>query len=172
MVTVTIETLGAERFVRAFNRIASDMTDFREPFADIYDNFCGIEERSFKAQGLPDRWVPLSPRYAAWKRKHYPGKKILERTGALKAAMTGSGPGAVRVIGHRSAEFGTDIPYARYHQSGTRYMPRRKVVQLTDAMKVGWGRIIHQWAVATMKRELDAARASAGMDREFRGITK
>jgi phage gpG-like protein len=172
MVELRIETIGAERFVRAFNRIGEDVKDFREPFNLIADDFAGIEKRSFREQGWPSGWAPLTRRYAEWKAVHYPGRKILERTGALAESMAGQGAFAVRDVRERQATFGTSLRYAIFHQLGTRRMVARKVVQLSDDMKVGWGRIVHKWAVDLMKREVEAARQSAGLDREFRGITR
>ena len=45
-----------------------------------------------------------------------------------------SGRGAVRDIGARTAEFGTKLPYAKFHQSGTSNMAQRKPLFLPRLM--------------------------------------
>lgn len=155
---ITIETLGDERFVRGFNRIPDDVKDLSVPFAEIYRDFTLVNHRNFLAQGYPLHWVPLSPQYAAWKQKHFPGLPILVRSGEMRDSLAstgaGMGPGAIREIHARDAWFGTSVRYARFHQTGTRRMPRRKPVQLADEDKVRWGRIIHRWFVGAVKAAL------------------
>ena len=151
MVVVSIETLGTERFVRGFNRFEEEMKDLREPFGVIADDFTETVERNFGAQGTPEKWSPLSPKYRAWKARVRPGAPILIFDGRMYESLRGvsRGPTAdtVRQIYPQRAEFGTIVPYAIFHQTGTRNMPRRKPVQLTDQDKKRWARIIHEWAV-------------------------
>lgn len=73
------------------------------------------------------KWGALSRRYAAWKAVHYPGRKILARSGTMRSALTNSfAPGAYRQTGPTSFGFGTDgIEYASFHQTGTRRMQAR-----------------------------------------------
>lgn len=72
-------------------------------------------------------FAPLSAKYAAWKERNFPGQPILRRTGAMAAALTESGaPGARRDVSGDSLTFGTSgVPYASFHQTGTRRMPTR-----------------------------------------------
>ena len=151
MVVVSIQTLGAERFVRGFNRFEAEMRNLSEPFGVIAEDFAEITERNFGAQGTPEKWRPLSPKYAKWKSRVRPGRQILVFDGTMYASLrgvrNGTGPGTIRQIYPKRAEFGTMVPYAIYHQTGTRKMPARKPVQLTEEDKKRWGRIIHEWAV-------------------------
>jgi phage gpG-like protein len=155
--TLRVDSLGYERFVRAFNRIPDNVKDFREPLTEIYQDFLGIERRNFSARGRPEAWRPLSPKYAAWKARHFPGKPLLELTGNLKASLLGSGAAAVRDIRETRATFGTAVRHAIFHQLGTRRMPRRKPVQIADEDKVRWGRIVHVWAVKQAQGTLRGA---------------
>lgn len=72
-------------------------------------------------------WAPLSKAYADWKQHHYPGKPILELTGALRAALTSSTDSrAQRSVSGDSLSYGTrGIEYASFHQTGTPGMPAR-----------------------------------------------
>lgn len=70
------------------NRLG-DWTDaFRKIGADFYD-----VERGWLGSKGRGAWAPLRPVYAAWKRKHYPRKPLMQLTGALQADLTGKSGG-------------------------------------------------------------------------------
>ena len=146
MVVLRIDTIGEERFIRGFNRYVEDMKDFSPVFEQIADWFYSEEKRIFAHQGDPESFVPLSPQYKAWKDKHYPGKPIMQLRGRLIASLAGQADGTVKKIGKMEAEYGTQVPYAHRHQMGTAGMPKRKVVQLTEARKRAIARMIHRWS--------------------------
>ena len=53
----------------------------------------------FARQGTPRRWAPLSPAYKRWKDKHFPGRPILVRTGAMQAGFRWEAhPRSLRVV--------------------------------------------------------------------------
>jgi phage gpG-like protein len=97
--------------------------------------------RVFAAEGLPGPWAPLSPAYAAWKAKRYPGKSILRRTDRLYESLTQRSPDTVWEITPRTIRFGTRVPYWKYHQTGTRRMPARPPLVLLDAT---WQDLVRQ----------------------------
>jgi len=70
-------------------------------------------ERNFDAQGRPLSWPPLSPNYARWKQRLYPGRKILELTGRLRRSICTHTEGRAVVVS-------TNLPYAAAHQFGAR----------------------------------------------------
>lgn len=74
-------------------------------------------------------WKPLSPRTTKWKIKDGYGEMgVLVRTGALKNSLTLENErGAIREIGLFRMSFGTDIPYAKYHQYGDG-VPKRVLI--------------------------------------------
>lgn len=69
----------------------------------------------------------LSPDYAAWKRKKYPGKTILRRTDAMLSSITSN-------AGPTFAEAGPTDEKARYHASpeARSVMPLRDPFYVTD----------------------------------------
>jgi hypothetical protein len=73
------------------------------------------------------KWVKLSKKYGAWKQRNFPGRKILTLRGHLQEGLTRDESGyAWRYSDDKSFSFGTQrIPYADYHQTGTRKMPAR-----------------------------------------------
>lgn len=75
-------------------------------------------DRNFRSGGRP-AWKPLSPAYLRWKLRNRYSPLPLIRTGALKQSIT------YRVTRNKLS-IGTSIPYAGYHQFGTRTIPKRK----------------------------------------------
>jgi phage gpG-like protein len=61
------------------------------------------------------KWRPLSKRYARWKARNYPGKKVLSLGGALKGSLGFKLLGDSVVIGTVK---GLAPKYARIHQDG------------------------------------------------------
>ena len=84
-------------------------------------------------QGTPERFAPLSRRYAARKAIVAPGMPILIRSGAMATGYTYLVEGNQLLIENNTT-------YAGYHQSGTTKMPARKVVQLEDD-DLGYGQL-------------------------------
>lgn len=73
----------------------------------------GIEVGGWAPYGA---WTPMVGQPAA-----------LFRTGRLLESLA-SLRGAPNDIGPKSATFGTNVPYAKFHQDGTRQMPMREIV--------------------------------------------
>jgi len=149
LVVISIDTVGTERFVRGFNRGIDRVTDLRPVFEEIRDDFYKVEERNFKRGGYPQKHTALSPAYAAWKAKRAPGKPIMTLTGRLADSMTGGGSRRDTIDKRRKkyAEFGSKVPYAHRHQMGTLGMPQRRFVQLTEAVKRRWSKLIHEFII-------------------------
>lgn len=159
MVTVGIQTIGEQRFIRGFSRVSIDIKDMKEPFGIIYEDFKIREQRIFKAQGKPEAWESLSDIYGMWKAINHPGLPIMVLTGALKKALTKGEGTAIKDIKKQSARFGTSLPYAHRHQEGID-MPQRKIIQLTEIIKKAWSKIIHRWAMGLFDKHGITDRAS------------
>lgn len=84
---------------------------------------------NFSMLGLPSgaAWDPLSPKYGAWKAVNHPGAPLMIRSGKLFESLTNlrGSPNAIR---RDSAEFGTRVEYAKFHQRGTFKMPKRQII--------------------------------------------
>jgi len=103
----------------------------------VWDKFIpNIRRRhsvTFRQMASPfgETWAPLSSAYAAWKAVHFPGKRILERTGALRrAASTKGAPGQFIKIDPLAFTFAVSrlsgaFDVGRIHQLGGSKMPRR-----------------------------------------------
>lgn len=83
---------------------------------------------NFASNGLRvGGWAPLAPKYAAWKSERFPGAPTLVRTGTLfRAVKTLDSPGSI--ITPKFARLGVGTDYAKFHQYGTRKMPKRQII--------------------------------------------
>src|SRR3990172_9586013 len=143
MFQLTFEVDGDVQLARSFSRFADNIKDARKPFGEVADDFKEIEDKQFKSEGSygSGGWMPLSSNYAEWKAKHYPGTKILERTGRLWASLASKTSDTIRDIKKLEMTVGTSSKYAIFHQRGTRKMPMRKIINLTEDDKRRWTKI-------------------------------
>lgn len=121
---LTLALPGLPALSVGLSRLRTDISDWttfwRERFAPF---FYYTIQQDFVLEGGASgtSWAALSPAYAAWKRKQFPGKGILVRSGALKASLASKdAAGAIFRATPTDLEVGTSVPYARYHQYGTR----------------------------------------------------
>jgi hypothetical protein len=153
-VAFEVTILGDRVLSRALSRYADKINDFRPAWDSIHLDFVRIEEEQFNTQGGRSGtvWAPLSPTYAAWKEKYFPGRPILQLTTAMWSQFA-VGTGMVVEKTPLSLRMAPTLPCPRFHQQGTRTMPARKVVQLTEADKMGWMKILHNYSYDKAKEE-------------------
>lgn len=128
--------------IGAFDEIARNAVG-RELNPKLREAMRLVVDRQFNSRGgLTGGWAPLSPRYAAWKAMHYPGKPLLERTypapGSLRWAAQHP---EIRLL-VRGVVATVRNGYGAYHQDGTGRMPARPPIPL-EALSVGWS---HAWS--------------------------
>lgn len=119
----------------ALSRFGAAVHDFTGFWRDVLAPFFFEQvQRAFDTEGAAtgSRWARLSPAYATWKRRHFPGRKILERSGRLRRSLrwnTGRfsvggrgnvGPEGIYRPFPDALEVGTSVPYGIYHQQGAR----------------------------------------------------
>lgn len=132
-----------DRTLESIDLRAENATPVWEALAD---RFLDDERRQFESEGGfgSGRWSPLSPRYAAWKAKHYPGRGILVRTGEGRASLT-SGP-QVRAITPTTMVIGSAVDHLRYHQRGDG-VPRRRPVELPASERAIWAKAVQRFVM-------------------------
>lgn len=120
-----------------FIGLRREIADTTHLFNSLAEKVYEFEDDTFKREGNP-KWVSLSRKYKLWKDKHYPGRKILELTGSLKAAATGSTGGSMKVLPIRrqskeALEIGIKGAYVWAHQAGNlkRGLYRRMIYNFT-----------------------------------------
>ncbi|CAB4193267.1 Phage virion morphogensis protein [uncultured Caudovirales phage] len=92
------------------------------------------EITNFATQGsLDGGWPPLSPKYGLWKATNEAGRPMMVSTGKLLASVSRKDR-LVQSMTGKSMKLGSDVNYAHFHQSGTKNMPKRKVVVLPESV--------------------------------------
>lgn len=133
-----IEVDGKPEFDRAFNRIDKHINDMRPVWDYVQPEFYAIEREQFDSEGsagASGKWPALSPQYAKQKASEYPGKKIMERTGRLRSALTGRTAHSVIEKEKDQLTLGTRLPYGRWHQRGAGKLPVRKAIDMSRGQK-------------------------------------
>lgn len=147
MLTFTATVTGADKAAAELTALSGKMQNLRGLFEQVLEpDIYEWQTERFDAEGKPERWARLSARYAAWKARRYPGRRILEREGLLREGLTRRGGRfQVRRVTDASLELGTSAPYAQFHQFGTRRMPRREIVTITGDDERRWARLAEDY---------------------------
>ena len=150
MLQFTTEVAGQVVIDRLLSRLSERSSNFFPVFNEIAEDFIKIEENQFKSLGRGE-WQPLSPRYAAWKARNYPGRPLMVRTGTLQTALTSrAARGRTETVTRNTLRVAIHLPYAIKHQLGdpTTNLPQRVLVDLREEDKRRWTRIIHNFLVS------------------------
>lgn len=123
----------------AFRRRLEDLIPLWERFED---ELAAIETERFESRGYGE-WPALAASTLAQKAAHGFPLDPLIRTRALYTSLTEPAQAATK--GPQQFSWGTDIPYAGFHQDGTDKMPQRKVLEIRtedrrrlEGVMVGW----------------------------------
>ncbi len=147
MVNFNIEVLGEQIVSRKLLRFEGNV-DMTKVAKELYASFLETEQGAFDSQGSTTKdgeWEPLSPNTLTEKMRKHQDSRILRATGTLFRSLTSQGAkGAVFDFDETSVTMGTSIPYAEYHQTGTRHMPQRKPVDPSEAVRRAWVQIIQR----------------------------
>lgn len=146
---IQLEIAGDVQLSRTLLRFRQHAEDMSPAFEQIADDFYEIERRQFASEGVygSGGWKPLSPGYAARKSVLYPGKPILQATGALFESLTG-GRGAVKKVSRDELLLSTDDEKAPFHQRGTRKMPQRRPVELRSQDRKNMVKVLQRYLVS------------------------
>jgi phage gpG-like protein len=133
-VQVLIDVFGDEQVNRRLLRFEDDVQDAIPAFREMAKLIRGSVYRQFYSDGAyaSGGWVPLAPSTVAEKARRGLDPRILRATGKLFGSLTSGDPGHVERMGPREFVYGTTVPYAKFHQRGTRRMPRRPPLELRD----------------------------------------
>jgi phage gpG-like protein len=95
-----------------------------------------------KGQSIGSQWRPLSPAYAAWKSRHYPGRPLLVLRRLMKDSLVRSESrnAIFNRAGGRQLVLGTRIKYAKFHQYGTSKMPARPFFKVDQGLVNAWAK--------------------------------
>lgn len=146
--TITFTFFGEAQLSRTLARSLEAVDDLRPVWEVLAERFVALELRQFATEGKygSGGWAPLSPRYAEWKARHYPGKTILRRTDDLWKSLTHR-PLGIEVIEPHFAVFGSAVEYGRYHQEGGPNLPRRRPVEFPESERREWVKVLQRFIV-------------------------
>lgn len=121
------------RFRKGVASMKATLKDMRKIWPKVADELDLIVEQIFHSEGaqtVSGQWQELSDAYAA--RKH-PDRGILRRTDRLFRSLTRKRSSeAVFQVRRDGFTRGTRVPYARFHQTGTKRMPARPIYDFRE----------------------------------------
>ena len=121
-----IRTPKYDGFQRVLDARATAMRNFQIPLQRWGDFLVNDHIKlQFALQGAPTPWAKLSPKYAAWKMRKWGPKPILVASGAMYAGFSATATAFSLTVKNTKKYWG-------YHQTGTRNMQARKMIQLVD----------------------------------------
>jgi phage gpG-like protein len=145
-IRTNVRVYGEERAIARLEGIKTRLEDQRVPFQQARAILALANSSNFSTNGLPvGGWAPLDVQYGAWKAARYGAAPVLVRTGKLFRSLTALDGGAVNMISPKKAEFGTDVEYAKFHQYGTRKMPKRQIIFEPVGFAAELGQIMAKW---------------------------
>ena len=114
--------------------VSKRANDLRPWFDKVARALVVSQITNFATQGsLDGGWPPLSPKYGLWKAANEAGRPTMVSTGKLLASVS-SKDKLVQSMTGKTMKLGSDVNYAHFHQSGTKNMPKRKVVVLPESV--------------------------------------
>lgn len=140
---ISWEIEGEKQLSRKLLLLSERVQDWTPAFKSSATELKNIFSKDvFKSEGsvIGESWSPLSRAYAYQKAKKYPGKGLLEATGAMKNGfMTMWRPDMAMVW--------NDIEYFKYHQSNKprNVLPRRVMMKLGLAQRTLVVKIFHAY---------------------------
>lgn len=142
--TVTID--GEKQLGARLHGRLDRVQDLRPAFEAIVRDWQESRVEVFAGEGEADgqaAWAPLSAKYQRWKERHYPGRFILTRTGALQRSVVFPDvelqAQQLRMVVH--------VGYGVYHQAkerGKAQYPRRAFASLGAAQKSRWASLLRR----------------------------
>lgn len=120
--------------------------DLRPAFRKVRDILHRNATRQFDSAGVygSGGWSPLAASTIRQKQLLGLDNGILQRTYRLRDSLTGDNADRIERINRKSMAYGTQVAYARYHQSGTSKMPRRRMVETTKGDRKQITRAIYE----------------------------
>ena len=144
IVDFSLDLNPVERLLYGLSERAQDL---RPAWRVIHQDFLQVEKAQFESEGGYSglSWPALSTRYAAWKAKHYPGRKLLVQTGRLQSSLTTVNSDHRFISLPQEVTMGTGVQYAGFHESGTRRMPSRPPVRLSSRERTRWPEVVREY---------------------------
>jgi phage gpG-like protein len=135
--------IQAGAVIRRFNIMASAAADTTVPNRQLAIQLQGWVLRNFQRGGSlqTPNWAPLKPSTAKQKaRKGYSSTPLI-RTGHLRQSFR-------PFYSREQAGIGSEVPYGKYHETGTSRLPQRAMMPPADVAIAYARQIYERWAAS------------------------
>lgn len=141
---IQIKTKGIEDVEMTLRETGERGGNLTPAWKKIIELFTRQEKQVFDKQG--PGWEPLNPHFAAHKAAQGYKSRILVQTGRLRMSVTDiASNDFVSRIRPRGVEIATKVPYAKYHEKGTKHMPARSLRRWAANSTRESIRLIREW---------------------------
>jgi phage gpG-like protein len=127
-----IDAKGVQRTAKHMDDVARRAGNVKDASYKVRTVYRKAEERRFQSRGAGS-WPALKESTREWKARTNSDPRMMRATNALYKALTS--PRAGGQVDERKPDefrFGTDLPYATFHDRG-KGVPLRKLIDLTPA---------------------------------------
>lgn len=136
-VKITIDVEGEQAVINAFQKVERGILDLRQlgTWKWVASEFYKVEKAQFGSEGSAGKsgkWKSLTSPYKEIKAKKWGDQPILQASGRLYKSLTANGADSVYEESNLELTLGSSLPYAGYHQKGTRKMAARPPISLND----------------------------------------
>ncbi len=154
-IVFTVTLPGQEPLTIALQRFATDITDFSGYWSQYFlPAWYRFEQIHYETQGASTgaQWAPLSVAYEKWKQKHWPGLPTGVLSGATRESLTFPGDqNAVVEIHPDALMVGSRVPWAMYQQKGTKKMPARPPMRVSQNFMLTIAKLLQEYGHAVTK---------------------
>ena len=158
---------NSEAVTKSLGEFQGAITNQQPGLAQIADDFRELIARQFASEGRTagTMWAARKSSLVGAAPRGRPGQghslPLLVRTGALRDSLTQPvAAGHVEESDRQTLSIGSRLPYALFHQTGTRRMPARPIIVLRDERTAKWAEFVR--AAIEEKTPLLAAKQMGG----------
>ncbi len=146
MLNFSLNVVNADKLLFAITAWRDAIQDWRGAWPKVSDKLTGIEVQLFDSMGATGghaKWADLKPAYARAKQRKWSQAPILQASGRLRDSLAGQS--SERIDTHEALllRWGTKVPYAVFHQTGTRKMVARQVFDFTTENRMAMQSTLH-----------------------------
>lgn len=142
---VTVEVFGDKHLINTMNSWAMRAGHAMPAYEAQHEYAMSVVDEQFETEGASgahgpwDDWIEGS-------RSAKESSSLLDRTGALRRSLTDANDPNHRFIMTRTGwAMGTTLIYMQFHQTGTKNMKQRRVIDFTFQNRQVMVEILHQW---------------------------
>jgi phage gpG-like protein len=132
----------------------------------IADDLRTLEARLFQGQGF-GAWPALKQSTKERKASEGLDPRILHATLALRDSLSKEHAGGFEIVTGDSLHFGTSVPYATFHKTGTRNMPKRDPLIVKETDRRRWTKMIQRFIVEADRAQFGTGSYGIGLTSPF-----